>query len=40
MINPLVSYKGSKYERDKLVQEYSRIIEGNMISRKTEERRC
>ncbi|PSJ31895.1 hypothetical protein UF10_04620 [Peptostreptococcus russellii] len=39
MINPLVSYKGSKYERDKLVQEYSKIIEGNMISRKTEERR-
>lgn len=25
MINPLVSYKGSKYERDKLVEEYNAI---------------
>ncbi len=23
MINPLISYKGSKYERDKLVKEYN-----------------
>ena len=23
MINPLISYKGSKYERDKLIKEYS-----------------
>src|SRR3712207_2954181 len=25
MINPLVSYRGSKYERDKLILEYGRI---------------
>ncbi len=25
MINPLISYKGSKYERDKLVEEYNAI---------------
>ena len=25
MVNPLVSYKGSKYERDKLIAMYSKI---------------
>ncbi|WP_101772954.1 replication/maintenance protein RepL [Peptostreptococcus faecalis] len=27
MINPLVSYKGSKYERDKLIKEYNKLKE-------------
>lgn len=26
MVNPLVSYKGSKYERDKLLEEYNAIM--------------
>ncbi|MDY4560472.1 MAG: replication/maintenance protein RepL [Peptostreptococcus porci] len=29
MINPLISYKGSKYERDKLVYSYNQIKNGN-----------
>lgn len=29
MINPLISYKGSKYERDKLVYTYNQIKNGN-----------
>ena len=29
MINPLISYKGSKYERDKLVEEYNAIKNKN-----------
>ncbi len=32
MINPLVSYRGSKYERDKLYREYSEI-KGEKVSK-------
>ena len=28
MVNPLVSYRGSKYERDKLIQEYNSVDKG------------
>ena len=28
MVNPLVSYRGSKYERDKLIKEYNRVDKG------------
>ena len=28
MVNPLVSYRGSKYERDKLIKEYNSVDKG------------
>ena len=28
MVNPLVSYRGSKYERDKLIKEYNTVYKG------------
>lgn len=28
MVNPLVSYRGSKYERDKLIKEYNSVNKG------------
>ena len=28
MVNPLVSYMGSKYERDKLIKEYNTVYKG------------
>lgn len=38
MVNPLVSYKGSKYERDKLLKAYAQITEENLLSSKAKER--
>lgn len=29
MVNPLISYKGSKYERDKLLKEYNEYKDGD-----------
>lgn len=34
MINPLVSYKGSKYERDKLIKEYAKHKDSNELKKR------